>query len=677
LLGDGYIAGNGIQWTCAEPDLVAELKPYIESFGYGLTSRGIQHYIRTNEKAQTTFDSLTGRITGVRSRHSLIAELKRLKLWGTKSHTKFIPAEVQNWCKEDVASLLGGLIATDGSVYKSPDGWKVSYTSVSRDLIEGIKWLLETGFGIYGSTVCKGNKSLQITFGNAEAVKRIAELPVPGRKGRLLKAITFEGKQAKGSLIPFADIEPLGFQPTYDLLVAHPSHIFRTADNIQVSNSGKTEIGAFIATAWALGKEYFKGEPTWELVKDLPIPEKANNVWVVGLDFPTLRDVIWREKLRAGRNHPALIPDGHPALRKKPNDSDFQIFFENGSTITGKSADSGREKFQGSSVDLVWIDEEPDAEIFDEAYQRTVDCAGKILLTLTPLTDIASSVRTPWVFNLYADWKSKKTKDVKFVKLSVLDNPYVPEEEKEKLKEKWHGHPEEQARLYGDFVQRAGLVYPMFNKNHHFIPRREIPRSTFRIACIDPANTGPTACLWMAVDSQGNMTGYRTYKQTDMTISEHAKNILTVNCGDPVDIWLIDPKWGSQREGQSHKTGAQLYREAGIPVRLAPNVKDENGYGVNSSIEYMNATLNPTSRHPKIWFFEDLIDLEEEITRYSWAFYTKGELRGMSKDKPRKGFDDLMNTLQYLCAFRPKGKRPTIPTHFDLEQRAKTNSYYQ
>lgn len=444
------------------------------------------------------------------------------------------------------------------------------------------------------------------------------------------------------------------------------------------NRAGKTHPGSFIAAAWALGKEYFRGEPAWEYVKDLPIPEPPCNVWVVGLDFPTLRDVIWREKFRSGRGvEPGLFPDNQPALSKKPNDSDFQIFLANGSIITGKSADSGRTKFQGASVDLVWIDEEPDEEVFDECYQRTVDCGGKILLTMTPLTDIASAVRTPWVFNLYTDWKAGRAKNVRFVKLSVLDNPYVPEEEKEKLREKWQGHPEEQARLYGDFVQRAGLVYPMFNKNIHFIERREIPRSTFRIACIDPANTGPTACVWAAVDGQGNMTVYRTYKQADLTVSEHAKNILTQNCGDAIDVWLIDPKWGSQREGQAHKTGAQLYREAGIPVRLAPNVRDENGYGVNPSLEYMNATLNPTSRHPKVWFFQDLYDMQEELERYSWAFFTKGELRGQSKDKPRKSLDDLINALQYICCYRPKGKRPSLPTHFDLEERAKTNSYYQ
>jgi phage terminase large subunit-like protein len=207
------------------------------------------------------------------------------------------------------------------------------------------------------------------------------------------------------------------------------------------NRSGKTEEGAFIAVAWALGKDFFLGEPAWEWVQSLPIPDPPNNIWLVGLDFPTLRDVIWREKLRFGRNHPPMFPRDDQIVTKVV-DGDYQIFFGNGSIITGKSADSGREKFQGASVDLVWIDEECEADVFDECYQRTADCAGKLLLTLTPLVDIASGVKVPWVFDLYQD-QMQGRKDIKFVKLSVLDNPYVPETEKDKLKEKWAGHYED------------------------------------------------------------------------------------------------------------------------------------------------------------------------------------------------------------------------------------------
>ena len=64
------------------------------------------------------------------------------------------------------------------------------------------------------------------------------------------------------------------------------------------NRSGKTISGSAIAVAWALGKDYFRDEPAWEWVKDLPIPEPPTTIWVVGLDFAVVRDVIWHEKLK-------------------------------------------------------------------------------------------------------------------------------------------------------------------------------------------------------------------------------------------------------------------------------------------------------------------------------------------------------------------------------------------
>lgn len=440
------------------------------------------------------------------------------------------------------------------------------------------------------------------------------------------------------------------------------------------NRSGKTEIGAVIAVAWALGKEYFRGEPAWDLVKDLPIPNKPCNIWLVGLDFPTLRDVIWREKLLLGRNHPGFLP--MDTLQKPPVERDYQIFFKNGSIITGKSADSGREKFQGASVDLVWIDEECEADVFDECWQRTVDCGGKILLTLTPLNDINSAVRKPWVFDLFKQYK-EGAKDIKFVQLSVMDNPYVPDEEKDRLKVKWAGHPEERARLYGDFVQRAGLVYKMWKSSVHMVRRMPLPREWYRVACIDPAPTGPTACVWTAVNHAGDIYVYDTYKQADLSVGDHAKNLIVKNGGQPIDLWLIDPRGGSQRNAETHRTPADLYRDYGIPVRYAQLTED---YGVLALAEYLNASLDTSSRHPRVFIFDDNPILRDEIETYTWDFYAKGEQAGLSKDKPKKGNDDAINCLQYICCQlrgrRPPNARATSPLSKELQERyAKNNSY--
>lgn len=436
------------------------------------------------------------------------------------------------------------------------------------------------------------------------------------------------------------------------------------------NRSGKTELGAFIVIAWCLGKEYFKDSPVEAMVNALPIPKGPVNCWVVGLDYGTLRDVIFAEKLINGRGSPGLLPKD-PQVVTKFVKGDFQIFFENGSIITGKSADAGREKFQSASVDLIWIDEEPEAEIFDECYQRTVDCAGKILLTLTPLTDITSGVRFPWVYDLH-EKAAHENKDVKFVNLSTIYNPHIPDTEKQKLLIKWAGHPEERARLYGEFVRRSGLVYPMYNPKVHLIDRFNIPKHFMRVVSIDPAATGMTAAIWAAIDEEGNQYLYREYYEKDRIVSEHAKSIRMHCAGDVIDIWLIDPKWGTQRNAENHKQNYSLYKEAGLPVRLAHVGED---FGLNVSLEYMLSTVTPNARHPKVYIFKDLFHFQHEVSAYTWAYFAKGDSKGLSKEKPTKRNDHLLNAWQYLCAgrFRGKGKSPLTPE--ELRQSKINNSY--
>lgn len=439
------------------------------------------------------------------------------------------------------------------------------------------------------------------------------------------------------------------------------------------NRSGKTEIGAAITVAWALGKDYFNNEPAYEWVKNLPIPEPPSNIWIVGLDFTVVRDVLWGEKLRNGGSHPGFIPRDD-SLTEKISDSEFWVQFTNGSRIICKSADSGREKFQGASVDLIWIDEECDVEIFNECYQRTLDCSGKILTTLTPGLRTGEAF-VPWVHELYEDYKAGKAKNTEFVAISFLDNPVIPDEEKDEAKRKWAGHIEERARLYGEFIQRTGLVYPMWNADRHVVRRFPIPKSWLRVASIDPAiSSGTTAVLWGAVEPEtNNLYLYREYYESDLPVSEHAKGIILRSMGDLVDHWIMDPKGGSQKNGSDYKSILQLYKEHGIPARLAEVDPD---YGIAASIEYMQATTQATSRHPKVFVFNDLTNFQWEISRYTWAFYGRGEMRGTTKGKPIKKHDHLMNAYQYLCSMRPRSRVRAILSFPEAQREfSRLNSY--
>src|SRR6476661_9976076 len=63
------------------------------------------------------------------------------------------------------------------------------------------------------------------------------------------------------------------------------------------------------------------------------------------------------------------------------------------SSISLKSYSSGREKFQGETLDFVWFDEEPPMDIFTEGLTRTNVGSGPIWMTFTPLLGMSSVVK--------------------------------------------------------------------------------------------------------------------------------------------------------------------------------------------------------------------------------------------------------------------------------------------
>lgn len=460
-------------------------------------------------------------------------------------------------------------------------------------------------------------------------------------------------------------------RPIFDCFEEGVKEVYVTGGN----RSGKTVDGAAIAMAYLLGKKYFEGSPAAWWVNKLPIPEnRPRAIWVVGLDFATVTDTIMGEYFIRGKNVPPMLPRNWESIGfnvlqgKNP-----KIIAPDGSTLTFKSADSGREKMQSASVDLVWIDEEPDVTIYEECWQRTVDCDGIVLVTVTPLVDSASGARVPWIFRQVTKAR-QGDKSIRVVQLNVLLNPTLSEQAKEELVKKWAGHPEENARLYGEFIQRSGLVYPMVKRGTHIVPPIHIERDVFRVACIDPAPSGPTACVWAAIYPEGDVRIYKEYKQSNLTVDEHAKNILMVNGGEPIDMWLIDPVGGGQRNAETHKTIAQLYKENGVNVKFPPLDED---FGLEITREYLTAAGDESSRSPKLVIEETCVGLIDELASYVWSFYDRGEKKGQTKGRPRKLNDHEINATQYICGMRLKGRRVAFQklTADQARKRAQFNSY--
>lgn len=220
------------------------------------------------------------------------------------------------------------------------------------------------------------------------------------------------------------------------------------------NRSGKTECGA-VETVW--------------LARGIhPYRQNRKNVfgWVVSVSYEVQRDVAQSKILHY--LNPTWIEDivMHQGSKGSPSAGIIDTIvvknvFGGLSKIGFKSADQGREKFQGASCDFIWFDEEPPQDIYEECKMRVLDKKGDIFGTMTPLKGLT------WVYEeIFLNKRGNK--EIYYEFMEWADNPFLDKEEVKQLTESMSDEALA-SRRYGRFIQDSGLVYDEFDENIHVI----------------------------------------------------------------------------------------------------------------------------------------------------------------------------------------------------------------
>lgn len=159
---------------------------------------------------------------------------------------------------------------------------------------------------------------------------------------------------------------------------------------------GKTECGAAEMAIHLTGRY-----PEWWEGKRFAKPVRA---WAAGVTNESTRDVV-QAKLVGPPHRPeewgtGFIP--YDALgetftaRSVANTLDsVNVRHVSGgiSTLQFKSYERGREKWQGAALEVLWCDEEPPEDIYEEGLTRTNETKGIVYVTFTPLLSWSNVVR--------------------------------------------------------------------------------------------------------------------------------------------------------------------------------------------------------------------------------------------------------------------------------------------
>ena len=388
------------------------------------------------------------------------------------------------------------------------------------------------------------------------------------------------------------------------------------------NRTGKTECGA-VETVWLARGNH-------------PFRQNKKNVsgWVVSLSNQVQRDVAQSKIMHYLDKRfvkEIVMREGRKASAES-GVIDYILVenvFGGVSRIGFKSCDQGREKFQGTSLDFVWFDEEPPEDIYKECRMRVLDKKGILFGTMTPLKGLT------WVYeDIFLN--NGNDPEIWHEFISWQDNPYLDKEEIEGLKSTL-SEDELESRCDGRFKTNGGMVYPEFDESVHVIEPFNVPKEWYDNISIDPGLHNPLSAHWYAEDFDGNIYVIREHYEAKQSIDYHAQKILEIcqrldwHTGFGGKISALIDSAANQRTLASTKSVTELFFERGIAVN--PNVNKD----LFSGISVVKSYLKTADGRAKIFIFKTCPNLIREIKGYFWG----------SGDVPVKRDDHALDELRY------------------------------
>lgn len=162
---------------------------------------------------------------------------------------------------------------------------------------------------------------------------------------------------------------------------------------------GKSTVGAYETAVHATGKY-----PDWWEGKRFDEPV---NCWAAGKTTETTRDIVQAKlfgdvlheggrKSFSGTGMVPLLQIGELSWKQGlPDLCDVaKVKHTSGgySKIGFKTYQQGRGAFEGTEQHVIWIDEEPDIDVYEECLIRTMTVDGIIMVTFTPLAGMSDVV---------------------------------------------------------------------------------------------------------------------------------------------------------------------------------------------------------------------------------------------------------------------------------------------
>lgn len=417
------------------------------------------------------------------------------------------------------------------------------------------------------------------------------------------------------------------------------------------NRSGKTIAGAYEMACHLTGRY----PSFWAGIRfNTPI-----EAWAIGQTAESTRDTVQKELIgEFGSFGTGMIPRECILERRARNNVPNALSFvtvrhvSGGTSLLGfKSYDQKIEAFYGTKKHVIWFDEEPPVDVYNECLVRTMitspdGSGGIVYTTATPLAGMTPFVKS---FEEVADFlagskpciprtKEPEIKPSRCVIRGGWDHaPWLSQKQKDEILAATPAHLRK-PRSTGEPASGETNVYPVSFKDVSVDPF-EIPRHYKRWYGMDTGNT--TAAVFFAEDpNTGTMYIYDEYKAERELPLIHAHAIKSRG------EWLhgaVDPA-SSQTSPNDVRKLISIYRQdAGLNLHYADNA-------VDAGIQLVWQALCTG----KLKIFRTCRKIEEEMAMY----------RTDEDGKIIKEHDHLMDALRYgvmtgrkVARLKPSGER--------------------
>jgi phage terminase large subunit-like protein len=298
-----------------------------------------------------------------------------------------------------------------------------------------------------------------------------------------------------------------------------------------------------------------------------------------------------------------------------------------GESLVGfKSYDQGREKFQAETLDFVWLDEEPDADIYTESLTRTNATGGMVYMTFTPLKGMSDVVRRFLIDKVAGSCVTSMT---------INDAEHYTQAQRAAIIASYPAH-ERDARTKGIPTLGSGRIFTV-NEETIKVESFPIPPHWAQLGGLDFGWDHPSAAVRMAWDRDSD-----TVYVTDCHRQKEQTPILFAASLKEWPTWLPFswPHDGLQHDKGSGQQLAEQYRRAGLQMMPDRATFPDGSNGVEAGLQDMLQRM----QLKKFKVFAHLNDWFEEFRLYH------------RKDgKVVKESDDLMAATRYAYMMRRYG----------------------